>query len=110
MPKSSVVQFLETVSEPPGLEEFQAALNDSVEAMVQLGEKKGYAFTAQELRQVIAELMEEADSPENLSEKELEAVVGGVDLTYSSLGTIVDSLHNYHTYENIDDYTIYWSV
>lgn len=110
MPKQSVIQFLESVSEPPGLEEFQAALNDSVEAMVQLGAEKGHTFTAEELREVIAGLMEEASSPEDLSEQELEGVVGGVRLSYSGLTSIADSLHAYHNYENIDDFTTYWGV
>lgn len=103
MSKSAVVQFLESVAQPPELGEFQIALNDSVVAIVELGKKKGYAFDAKELCETIAQVMNNVPSPDALSESDLNAVVGGA--TYSNnLRQIGIALHNYDTLSEGDSF------
>jgi predicted ribosomally synthesized peptide with nif11-like leader len=86
MTENTVLRFLEAVSQPPDLDEFKAALAESVDALVELGRSKGFRFDAGELRETIAQLMDAMPPPDELSDAQLEAVAGGRYSATSSAG------------------------
>jgi predicted ribosomally synthesized peptide with nif11-like leader len=80
MSVESVNQFYqEVMQEPALLEKFQSAPDQEslVNLAVEVGQQKGYSFTAEEVEQALAAQNAASETGE-LSDEQLEAVSGGI--------------------------------
>src|SRR5262249_5425718 len=71
--------FIELINQDAALrDQINAAATEGTEAMLQVAQSAGFTFTVEEFQLTISQLLQGADSPLELSEIDLDAVVGGI--------------------------------